>query len=277
MTYTLKTNLANSANYGSRRNTDAIRYLVYHYTANDGDSDESNGSYFQKNVVKASAHYFVDDNSVTRSVPDDYTAWSVGGQKYAGCDRTGGGTFYGKCTNANSLSIELCDSVKNGTCDFTENTLRIAAELGRELMNKYHIPPENVIRHFDVNGKLCPAPFVNDPAGWLQFKGRLTDPADSTASSVPAPSSPAAAQPSASPVFQACIVQIVTSGSNLNVRTGPGAGFPIVQSKGQNVFCKNGFKYTVVDEENGWGLLKSYAAGRNGWIKLSYTNYEKIK
>ena len=29
--------------------------------------------------------------------------------------------------------------------------------------------------------------------------------------------------------------------------------------------------YTIVDEQDGWGLLKAYADRRNGWIKLSYT------
>jgi len=29
--------------------------------------------------------------------------------------------------------------------------------------------------------------------------------------------------------------------------------------------------YTIVDEQDGWGLLKAYADQRNGWIKLSYT------
>ena len=29
--------------------------------------------------------------------------------------------------------------------------------------------------------------------------------------------------------------------------------------------------YTIVDEQDGWGLLKAYADKRNGWIKLSYT------
>ena len=28
--------------------------------------------------------------------------------------------------------------------------------------------------------------------------------------------------------------------------------------------------YTIVDEENGWGLLKAYAKERNGWISLAY-------
>ena len=40
MAYTLKTNIANKKNYGGKRNTSSIKYIVIHYTGNDGDSDE---------------------------------------------------------------------------------------------------------------------------------------------------------------------------------------------------------------------------------------------
>lgn len=169
----IKTKLANNANYGDARDTSNIKYIVIHYTGNDGDSDNGNANYFRNNIVNASAHYFVDDDSVTQSVPDNYVAWSVGGNKYSDCSQTGGGKFYGKCTNKNSISIELCDSVKNGVYDFTENTLKQAAELTKKLMDKYDIPISNVIRHFDVNGKTCPKPFVVDIKQWNAFKNRL--------------------------------------------------------------------------------------------------------
>ena len=107
MAYKYKQNLANRKNYGGRRSLAAIKYIGLHYTGNDGDSADANANYFKKNIVKASAHYFVDDTSVVQSVPDDYVAWSVGGKKYANCAKTGGGTFYGKCTNTNSISVEL--------------------------------------------------------------------------------------------------------------------------------------------------------------------------
>ncbi len=157
MAYKLKKKLANRKNYGGGRKTSAVKYIVIHYTANDGDTDEGNGNYFQNNIVKASAHYFVDSDSVTQSVPDDYTAYSVGGSKYSNCKTTGGGKFYGKCTNSNSISIELCDDRKDKKIYPTENTIRIALELTKDLMKKYGVPAENVIRHFDVNGKSCPA------------------------------------------------------------------------------------------------------------------------
>ena len=91
MAYVFKKRLAHKSNYGSRRALGSIKYIVIHYTANDGDSDEGNGNHFANHIVKASAHYFVDGDSITQSVPDDYIAWSVGGGKYADCNKTGGG------------------------------------------------------------------------------------------------------------------------------------------------------------------------------------------
>ena len=172
MSYTLKEQLANSGNYGGSRNASQIRYLVYHYTGNDGDRAANNAKYFQNNIVKASAHYFVDDTTVWRSVPDLKVAWSVGGSKYANAHKTGGGTMYGVITNTNSLSIEMCDTIRNGVYQASEATLANAAALGRALMEKYGIPIENVYRHFDVTGKHCPSYLVSAQK-WAEFKKRL--------------------------------------------------------------------------------------------------------
>ena len=172
MSYTIKEQLANSGNYGGSRNASQIRYLVYHYTGNDGDKAANNAKYFQNNIVKASAHYFVDDTTVWRSVPDLKVAWSVGGSKYANADKTGGGTMYGVISNTNSLSIEMCDTIRNGVYQASEATLANAAALGRTLMEKYGIPIENVYRHFDVTGKHCPSYLVSAQK-WAEFKKRL--------------------------------------------------------------------------------------------------------
>lgn len=171
----IKVEPAARKNYGNRRSVRDIRYLVIHYTGNDGDSAKGNANYFKNHIVEASAHYFVDDNGIVQSVPDDFTAYSVGGKKYPSCAKTGGGRFYGKCTNANSISVELCDTRKNGKHDFTEKTLENAAELSRLLLKKYKIPVDNIIRHFDVVGKNCPAPFVSDEKAWKAFQERIVD------------------------------------------------------------------------------------------------------
>jgi len=172
MSYVLKERPAASGNHGGTRTAGKIRYIVIHYTGNDGDKAANNAAYYQNNVVKASAHYFVDDTTVYRSVPELTVAWAVGGKRWTDCGKTGGGTMYGIVTNTNSISVELCDTVKNGNYGATEATLSNAAELVRTLMKKYNIPVENVCRHFDVTGKHCPA-YMMDGAVWKAFKDRL--------------------------------------------------------------------------------------------------------
>lgn len=170
----IKERLANPGNYGGKRDKSQIKYLILHYTANDGDHDEGNATYYKNNVVKASAHYFVDDDSITRSVPDDRVAWAVGGKKWADCNKTGGGSMYGKITNTNSLSVEMCDTKKDGTLMATNATLDRTVDLCKALMHDYNITIDRVYRHFDVTGKYCPAYFM-DVNKWEQFKNRLVE------------------------------------------------------------------------------------------------------
>ena len=148
----IKTTLANRKNYGSARATSTIKYIVIHYTGNDGDTDENNGKYFKNNVVEASAHYFVDDDSITQSVPDNHVAWHCGAKTYK----------HKLCRNANSIGIEICDDIKNGTIYPSQKTIANALELVEHLMQKYSIPKENVIRHYDVTGKHCPAYWIDN-------------------------------------------------------------------------------------------------------------------
>jgi peptidoglycan hydrolase-like protein with peptidoglycan-binding domain len=68
--------------------------------------------------------------------------------------------------------------------------------------------------------------------------------------------------PETQKAFTPYLVRITIS--NLNYRKGPS---PAYDSYG---YIEPGV-YTIVDEQDGWGLLKAYADQRNGWIKLSYT------
>lgn len=238
MAYTLKLNIANRSNFGSMRATTAIKYIVIHYTANDGDTDESNAKYFKNNIVKASAHYFVDDDSVTQSVYDNYIAYSVGGNKYSNTGITGGGKYYGKCTNRNSISIELCDDVRNGVIYPSAKTIDNAIELTKKLMIKYNIPASNVIRHFDVTGKACPAYWsgsATKDAKWKsEFFNKLTPATDES-------------------------FKVRVTIKDLNIRKGPGTSYSIAGVMAPGV-------YTIVEVNCSWGKLKSGA----GWIHLNY-------
>ena len=165
-------------NYGNARALNTIKYIAIHYTANDGDTALSNAKYFARGNRGASAHYFVDSNNIIQSVEDNYVAWSVGGSKYSDCSKTGGGKFYGICNNSNSINIELCDDIKNGNIYPTEAAISNAIDLVRSLMKKYNISSNNVIRHFDVNGKRCPAYWCGDSqknGKWQKFKNSILE------------------------------------------------------------------------------------------------------
>lgn len=165
--------MANRANYGLKRDLSSIKYIVIHYTGNDGDSAKNNAKYYATSSIQTSAHYFVDDDSIYQSVPDDYIAWSVGGKKWSDCASTGGGKLYGTAKNANTINVEMCDTIRDGKIMATEATLANTVLLVRKLMVKYDIDIEHVIRHFDVTGKHCPAYFMDESA-WEAFKSRIS-------------------------------------------------------------------------------------------------------
>lgn len=183
--YVLKKKIANRNNYGQKRSTSQIKYIAIHYTGNDGDTDENNGKYFANNIVKASAHYFVDDDSVTQSVPDDYAAWAVADKRWSNYKTTGGAKFYGIVTNTNSLSIEICDDVKNGVVYPSAKTIANAIAFTIEKMKQYNIPKERVIRHFDVSGKTCPAYWCGTAEKDAKWRSEFWDKLDGTVQAAP--------------------------------------------------------------------------------------------
>lgn len=161
---------AKENNYQKGR-SDTIKYIVIHYTASPNDTALGEAKYFAGNYVGASAHFFVDENEVVQSVDEKDTAWH--------CE--GANKFYSLCRNSNSIGVELCCrkhnlSTRNATDKdwyFLENTVKNACTLVQELMKEYNIPPQNVIRHYDVTHKVCPAPFVHDGRQWELFLDRV--------------------------------------------------------------------------------------------------------
>lgn len=155
----------NPQNYGGLR-AGGVRYIVVHYTAGNGDTAMDNGRYFAGNKVGSSAHWFVDETSAVLSVPENRVAWHCGASVYV----------HPECRNSNSIGVELCSRKDtNGKYYFADDTVYNAVELVQSLMQKYGIPVDRVIRHYDVTGKICPAPFVGAGAeNWEAFKIMIT-------------------------------------------------------------------------------------------------------
>lgn len=152
-----------------------INYIVIHWVGAES-SALNNGKYFQGGDRGASAHYFVDDKNIVKSVRERDVAWAVGsnglldqGSPYAKY----GHKFFGKCTNKNSVSIEMCCKKQGGKLIITDKTIKNTADLVQAIMKRLNIDSDHVIRHFDVNGKLCPLPYV-DNEKWITLHGKLT-------------------------------------------------------------------------------------------------------
>lgn len=194
---------------------------------------------------------------------------------------------------------------------FTTETQESLVWLVAKLMKEYGIGIDHVIRHYDVTGKICPNPYVKNNKTrtswtWDEFLARVKQQAGEPSSDEKQSESVTtkyyrvrkswaekASQIGAFTVFQNAkncvdanpgyaafddngnqvypetkkaftpyLVRITIS--DLNYRKGPSTAY---DSYG---YIEPGV-YTIVDEQDGWGLLKAYAQNRNGWIKLSYT------
>lgn len=158
----IRTKRSAQSNYTPSSRT-KVDYLVIHYTGNRGDMASANAAYFASGSRGASAHYFVDENEVWQSVAEQDIAWHCG---------TSGSYRHPLCRNKNSIGIEICMLDKHG--EVRQGSVKRAVELTRSLMEKYRIAPEHVVRHYDVTGKLCPAPFVREERLWADFRNALT-------------------------------------------------------------------------------------------------------
>lgn len=157
--------LAKPISYSNKkRSRKDVEYIVIHYTGNTADTAMGNGTYFaQSNTRQAGAHFFVGPSGkIVKSVNMNRTAWSVGGF-YS--QEHGAGQYYQMCTNSNSVSIELCSATQGYTDEQAE-----AVKWLIKYIRKYCPNAKKVIRHWDVNGKSCPAVMIGKKSKmWNRF------------------------------------------------------------------------------------------------------------
>ena len=138
----------------TRGRSHVIDRIVVHYTSTLA-SARNNAIYFSRNERQgSSAHYFVDDISdeIYQSVDEDDTAWHAGN--------------WGM--NCRSVGIEVVSAGE----EYSEVEVGKLAWLVGVLMGRYGIGPEGVIRHYDVTGKICPAPYI-EAGRWAALKARI--------------------------------------------------------------------------------------------------------
>lgn len=152
-----------------------ISWIVCHYVGALGGARD-NAEYYGNNNVGASADFFVGHKGEIFQTNDYYKgySWHCGG----GND----GKYFGSCTNRNSIGIEICvRKVSSATMNaedrdwyFEDATVDACAELAALMMMELDIDLSHVIRHYDVNYKMCPAPFVQNEDAWTAFKKKIS-------------------------------------------------------------------------------------------------------
>lgn len=173
----------------------AIYFIVVHYTAGVSSKPGSavNTAKYFANQSSASADFIVDDGGIVQYNPDIKNRYTFhcGGSKY----NNKGGKLYGKCTNANSIGVEMCSSSKDGKMHqpndsnyyFTDAVVNNTKKLVRYLMKTYNISANNVVRHYDTTGKPCPGikgwnADSGSESNWKSFKKSLGATGDSSIS-----------------------------------------------------------------------------------------------
>lgn len=231
---------------------------------------------FNKTNAAASVHAFIDANTgeTYHCIPWNYKCWHVGGSAnstHIGVEMCEPDAI--KYTSGSTLSYKPVDKAK--VQKQIKTAYDAAVELFAWLCKQFKLNPNgaNVILSHNECGLMGKGSKHNDPEHlWKQTGMSYT--MDGFRKDVKAAydklvgTTTQTAKPTPATTKKEFKVQITTS--DLRIRTGPGTNYASTgKFTGKGVF-------TIVESQNGsgsksgWGLLKSYAAKRNGWVSLDY-------
>ena len=137
----------------------SVNGIVIHYIGNPGTTALQNRNYFeglatsQENHV--SSNFIIGlDGEIIQCIPVDEMA-------YASNRR-----------NEDTLSIEICHPDTTGK--FTDESYEAAVRLAAWLCGSFGLTEQDVIRHYDVQGKACPLYFVENEGAWAAFRADIS-------------------------------------------------------------------------------------------------------
>ena len=138
-----------------------INGVVIHYVGNPNTTAKANRSYFESlksgdTGVQASSHFIVGlEGEVVQCIPLTEVA-------YASNQR-----------NEDTVAIEVCHPDESGK--YSDVTYARVVELTAWLCSAFDLDPgEDVIRHYDVTGKICPRYYVEHPEAWDALRADVT-------------------------------------------------------------------------------------------------------
>ena len=137
----------------SRRGTKltAISDIVIHYVGNPGSTAQDNRDWYADLYSEVSSHFVVGlQGEVIQCIPLD--------EKSSASNHRNGDT----------ISIEICHPDESGK--FTDATYESVIELLAWLVKACDLEVENVIRHYEVTGKICPKYYVENDDAWVKLR-----------------------------------------------------------------------------------------------------------
>jgi N-acetyl-anhydromuramyl-L-alanine amidase AmpD len=137
-----------------------VKGIVVHYTANPGTSAENNRSYFEglanKKTTSASSHFIIGlEGEIIQCIPLNEVSFASNNR------------------NNDTISIECCHPDETGK--FNDETYTSLVALTAELCIEFDLNEEDIIRHYDITGKICPKYYVEHEDAWQTFKIDVVD------------------------------------------------------------------------------------------------------
>ena len=135
---------------------DRVTAIAIHYVGNPGTTAQQNRDYYDQPDTPVSSHFVIGlDGEVIQCVP-------LTEKSSATNER-----------NRDTISIEVCHPDETG--QFTQASYDSLVRLTAWLCDEFGLDRGDVIRHYDVTGKLCPLYFVAHPEAWEQFLQDVKD------------------------------------------------------------------------------------------------------
>ena len=157
----MKTTVNYSPNFDlKKRNSKAIKFIIFHYTGMKSEKNAINRLTSLKS--KVSCHYFVKrDGEILTLVPNSYIAWHAGVSSWKNYTHL----------NKNSIGIEISNSGHDNKYEkFNKKQIKSVLKLSKYLIKKYKIKSKFILGHSDISPDRKKDPGENFPWQYLSKK-----------------------------------------------------------------------------------------------------------
>jgi N-acetylmuramoyl-L-alanine amidase len=132
------------------RELKAVKDIVIHYVGNPGTTAQQNRSFFGNEGTTVNSHFIIGlEGEIIQCVP-------IYERSVASNHR-----------NKDTISIEVCHPDAGGK--FNKATRDSLIKLTAWLCKTCKLGSNNIIRHYDVTGKLCPIYYVENEDAWEEL------------------------------------------------------------------------------------------------------------